>query len=174
MAPNRAPLVIDPLMEHAQGMSPNRPFEHLGEEWEAVSLGTGRGVGSGRLPKIDRWSVRFRSRTSPQWGEFHGTLSSADLNKVSADDLKRALEEALTVAAIDRSRFVWRTAEGIARETRIPVDQVRDILLSTSEADIIQSARKNQQGHVLYTTRDHLVRTTGEVRHLYNGVEQTT
>jgi hypothetical protein len=101
-------------------------------------------------------------------------MSQFDPNSVEVDELKRVLEEVITVAAIDRSRFTWRTAEGIAEETGITVDRVRQILETTSEADVFQSDELNPQGHLLFTTRDHFVKTTGDVSNRYSGVERST
>lgn len=88
--------------------------------------------------------------------------------------MKRALEEVLTIAAIDRSRYTWRTAEGIAAETGIPVDRVRHILETTTEADVMEADQPNPQGHVLFSTRDHFVKTTGDVSKRYTDVERST
>ena len=153
-----------------------RRFQHLGQEWEAVGTGTGHGVGFGYLPNVDRWGVILRSVSNPQQGDYRyrGSMSQSDPNAVDLDELKRVLEEVLTIAAIDRSRFTWRTAEGIAEETGIPIARVRQILETTSEADVMQSDEANPQGHELFTTRDHFVKTTGDVSKRYAGVERST
>jgi hypothetical protein len=105
---------------------------------------------------------------------YRRTMSQSDPNAVDLEELKRVLEEVLTIAAIDRSRFTWRTAEGIAEETGIPVARVRQILDTTSEADVMQSDKANPQGYELFTTRDHFVKTTGDVSKRYAGVERST
>ncbi|MDO8680676.1 MAG: hypothetical protein Q7R30_19335 [Acidobacteriota bacterium] len=153
-----------------------RRFHHLGQEWEAVGTGTGHGVGFGYLPSVDRWGVILRSVSNPQQGDYRyrGTMSKSDPNALDEKALKRVLEEVLTIAAIDRSRFTWRTAEGIAEETGIPIDHVRVILETTSEADVMQSDEANPQGHELFTTRDHFVKTTGDVGKRYADVERST
>ncbi|MBY0495697.1 MAG: hypothetical protein K2Y23_15925 [Cyanobacteria bacterium] len=114
--------------------------------------------------------------SNPQQGDYRyrGTMSQSDPNAVDLEELKRVLEEVLTIAAIDRSRFTWRTAEGIAEETGIAVDRVRQILETTSEADVMQSDEANPQGHELFTTRDHFVKTTGDVSKRYADVERST
>ncbi len=151
-------------------------FHHLGQEWEAVGTGTGHGVGVGYLPSVDRWGVIFRSVSKPEQGDYRyrGTMSQSDPNAVDVDELKRVLEEVLTIAAIDRSRFTWRTAEGIAQETGVALDRVRQILETTAEADVMQFDQLNPQGHVLFTTRDHFVKTTGDVSKRYSDVERST
>jgi hypothetical protein len=162
-------------MNHAEFVAAKR-FHHLGQEWEAVGTGTGRGVGFGYLPSVDRWGVIFRSVTKPEQGDYvyRGTMSQSDPNAVDVEELRSVLEEVLTIAAIDRSRFTWRTAQGIAEETGILVDRVRHILETTSEADVIESDEQNPQGHVLFTTRDHFVKTTGDVSKRYTDVERST
>jgi len=153
-----------------------RRFHHLGQEWEAVPTGTGHGLGSAYLPSIDRRGVILRSVSNPEQGDYRyrGTMSQSDPNDAALEELKDVLEEVLTIASIDRSRFTWRTAEGIAEETGISVDRVRQILETTSEADVMQSDEANPQGHALFTTRDHFVKTTGDVSKRYAGVERST
>jgi len=153
-----------------------RRFHHLGQDWEAVGTGTGHGVGAGYLPSVNRWGVIFRSVSKPEQGDYRyrGTMSQSDPNGVHVEELKRVLEEVLTIAAIDRSRFTWRTAEAIAKETGIALDRVQHILATTSEADVIQSDVLNPQGHVLFTTQDHFVKTTGDVSKRYSDLERST
>jgi hypothetical protein len=153
-----------------------RRFQHLGQEWEAVGTGTGRGVGFGYLPTVDRWGVIFRSISRPEQGDYtyRGTMSQADPNAVELDELRQGLEDVLTIAAIDRSRFTWRTAEAISRDTGIDLSRVRTILDRTTEADVMQAERPNPQGHLLYTTRDHFLKTTGDVSKWYRDVETST
>lgn len=151
-------------------------FQHLGQEWEALGTGTGHGVGTGYLPTVDRWGVVFRSISNPQFGDFRyrGSLSKPDPQAVQLLELRQVLEEVLVIAAIDRSRFTWRTAEGIQKETGIPLARVREVLQTTSAADVMHSAVTNPQGRELYTTRDHFVKTTGDVSKRYSEVEPST
>ena len=149
-------------------------FRHLGQEWEAVGTGTGHGVGFGYVPEVDRWGVIFRSISQPEKGEYRGTMSKADPTALEDDELKRILEEVLVIAGIDRSNYTWRTAQGIAAEAHIPLDRVLQILDTTAEADVIQADQPNDIGHVLYTTRHHFVKTTGDVSKRYRGVERST
>jgi hypothetical protein len=151
-----------------------RRFHHLGQDWEAVATGSGHGVGVGFPPSVNRWGVILRSVSNPQQGEYRGAVSQPDPSAVSLNELHRLLEEVLTIAAIDRSRFKWRTVEGISKETGISVDRVRRILETTTEADIIQSDEGDAQGNDLFTTRDHFVRATGDFSRRYADVEHST
>ena len=130
-----------------------RRFQHLGVEWEATPTGTGHGVGTGFLPSVDRWGFVFR-RVSDPAREHRAHVSGSDAEHVTEDALIHALEEALMVEAIEASRYVWRTAEAISRETGIPLERVTD-LLQTSSRDFITAERPNAQGLTLYSTRDH-------------------
>ena len=154
-------------------MGPKR-FRHLGQEWEAVGTGTGHGIDGPYPPPIDRWGVVFRSVSKPEQGDYRGVLSKGDPSAVDVAELRSVLEELLAIAAIDRSRFTWRTAEGIAKDTGIPLERVQDILETTSEADVLQSEQPNPQGHILFTTQDHFVKTTGDVGKRYSDVERST
>jgi hypothetical protein len=148
-------------------------FEHLGEEWEAVGTNSNYGPGFSDLPPAERWSLIFRSVSKPERGEYRyrGTLSDADPNAVDESDLRDALEEVLTVAAMDRSRWVWRTAKGISDETTIPIGRVQAILDTTTQTDILQSEEPNPKGEALFTTQDHFVRTASDSNKKYRGVE---
>ncbi len=105
----------------------SKRFRHLDQEWEAVGTGTGSAFGVGRPPIVTRWGVVFRSLSDPERGDYgyRGTVLGSDPGAIPEDQLKLALEEALIVAAIDRSRFTWRTAAGIAKETKILIARVQ-------------------------------------------------
>lgn len=154
----------------------SKRFHHLGQEWEAVGTGTGHGVGFGHLPQVNRWGVIFRSISRPEQGDYRyrGTASQCNPEAVSEDELRRILEEPLVIAAIDRSRYTWRPAEAIAPETGLPLERVRQILETTTEADVMRGNEPNPQGYALYTTRDHFVKTTGDVNQRYLVVESSS
>jgi hypothetical protein len=151
----------------------SKRFTHLNEEWEATGTGTGHGVGFGHPPAIDRWGVVFRSVTNAVRGEFRGSVSQQEPAHVAVDELKAALDEQLVLAAIDRSRYTWRPAEAIAGETGIDLNAVRRIL-ETTAADVIVSPHRNNQGFTLYTTREHLVRTGGDLMQRFTNVDETS
>lgn len=151
----------------------SKRFRHLGQEWEAFGTGTGHGVGAGILPPINRWGVVFRSVTQPDRGDYRGgSISAADPAKVSEAELKSTLEEQLVTEAINRSRYIWRPAEAISRETGIPVERVRHILENTA-SDVLGGSR-NQQGLWLYTTREHLANTASSTMRQFFDVEESS
>ena len=145
-------------------------FEHLGREWEATETGTGHGVGFGYMPKVDRWGVVFKQVDGPD--EYIGHISAEDPSAVPVDELRAALEEQLVLAAIERSRYIWRPAEAISRDTGIPLEQVRRILEATS-ANVIVAPEPNKQGYTLYSTRDHYRRNTGFVKRYFDTLESS-
>ena len=157
---------------YAESMEVKR-FQHLGEEWEAVGTTASYGPGFSNLPPDERWGAIFRSVSKPERGEYRyrGTMSHADPNAVDESDLKDALEEVLTVAAMDRSRWVWRTAKGISDETKIPLGRVQAILDTTRQTDILQSEEPNTKGEALFTTQDHFVRTASDSNKKYRDIE---
>ena len=153
----------------------SKRFEHLGQTWEAVGAGTGHSVGFGNIqPEINRWGVVFRSISKPEQGDYRGTISKAEPCDVSDDELKKVLEELLVIAAIDRSNYRWRTAQGIAKQTSLSLNRVQHILGTTSEADVIEAAKPNDIGHTLFSTRNHFVKTSGDVSKRYKGVEESS
>lgn len=153
-----------------------KQFQHLGEEWLATGTGTGHSVGfvraGGALPSIDRWGVIFQSLSRPQRGEFSASISQSDPARVDDEDLRQALNEQLVLAAINRSHYVWRPAEAIARETGLDVKRVRSILENSSD-DVIEGDR-NREGLLLYTTEQHLSKTAGDVMQRIYRVEESS
>ena len=139
----------------------SKRFEHLDDEWVATATGTGVGSGAfgNALPPITRWGVVFRSMKNPE-REYRGSLSGADPANVPEAELRSVLEEQLVLAAINRSKYVWRPADAIARETKIPLDRVQSAL---DGLDSIIEGDQNAEGLQLYTTREHLSRTSGDV-----------
>lgn len=146
-------------------------FQHLGREWEATPTGTGHGVGSGFLPSIDRWGVVFRAVDDPG-NEYRGTISAEDPSKVPDDELRGALDEQLVIATIENSRYIWRPAEAISKETGIPLDEVRRILETTS-ADVIVAPEPNKQGFTLYSTRGHYQKNTSFAKRYIDTLESS-
>ena len=146
-------------------------FRHLDQDWEATATGTGHGVGFGNVaPAINRWGVIFRSVSDPS-REYRGSISASDPASANDHELKEVLEEQLVIAAINRSRYVWRPAEAISRDTGLPTDRVRDIL--ENKADDVIAGEQNGEGFWLYTTRDHLSKTSGDVMKHYQ-VEESS
>jgi len=152
-------------------------FEHLGETWEAVPTGTGRAVGfaapGGTLPAINKWGVVFRSLTNPERGEYRADISQPDPAHAPEPELKDSLEEQLVLAAINRSRYVWRPAEAICRDTGLSADRVRSILENTTAAEVI-SGDENSQGLLLYTTEEHLSKASGDFMKQYYKTQESS
>lgn len=141
-----------------------RRFQHLGQDWEAFrSASTGASFGNVPEPVA---RVGLRSVTNPERGELRTNEPWIKLSSMTDEDLKRLLEGALTVAAIDRSRFVWRTAENIAKETGIALLRVREYLETAGDAEILESEKTDAKGRVLYTTQDHFVRSLSGNRYV--------
>jgi hypothetical protein len=132
-----------------------RRFEHLGEKWEAFrSAATAAAFGFLPEPVV---RIGLRSVTHPERGEFRTNTPWERLATMTDDDLSRLLESALTIAAIEQSRFVWRTAEGIAKETGIELKRVRECLEDAGD-DVLESEETDPSGRALYTTQDHFLR----------------
>ncbi|MGF6790159.1 hypothetical protein [Paraburkholderia sp. 35.1] len=60
--------------------------------------------------------------------------------------------EAKILAAIEESKYTWRTAEGISKEVNYPEQQVEEILNRSEQ--FIKAIRSNQHGQPLYSTRE--------------------
>jgi hypothetical protein len=83
-----------------------------------------------------------------------------------------ATDEVRVLTAIEHARATWRTAEGISRDTGIPLDRVRRALEATS-ADIIVATETDAQGHTRYSTRDHYRKTTSVLRRYLDSLESS-
>lgn len=83
-----------------------------------------------------------------------------------------ATDEALVLTAIEDARATWRTAEGISRDTGIPLDRVRRALETTS-ADIIVAPEADAQRQTLYSTRNHYRKTTSFLRRYIDTLESS-
>jgi len=69
------------------------------------------------------------------------------------------LKQAVT-DALEDSRYEWRTLEGIAQQTQLPLAQIREIL-GYLENEIVRSSVPDETGRDLYTTRRHYKKTHG-------------
>lgn len=150
-----------------------KEFKHLDEDWRATATGTGHGVGVGdAIPAVNRWGVIFRSITRPERGEYRGSISVPDPADATDAELRQVLDEQLILAAINRSRYIWRPAEAIARDTGLETEYVRQVLENTAP-DVIAGDR-NAQGLWLYTTGEHLAKTTGDMMRRFYDVEESS
>ncbi|MEM1098699.1 MAG: hypothetical protein AAGH92_07915 [Planctomycetota bacterium] len=60
--------------------------------------------------------------------------------------------------AMEKSKYKWRTAHGIARELDRPKRQVEDFLLSSKY--VVRARTNDKRGRPLYTTRKSYLETT--------------
>lgn len=139
----------------------NKRFQYLGDEWEANATGTARGEPSSNFAApVNQFGVRFQ-RTADPTREHFGSISQADPQRASNEELEQALTAALlpkVLARIEESQYVWRTAKAIAPEVGLPVNIVRRIL--ESSPNVIRASITNQQGYLLYSTRHHYQKNT--------------
>ena len=149
----------------------SRRFAHLGREWEAFATGSGHGVGFGFPPPINRWGVTFRALTGDDRSDYRGSISKKDPESVSENELKRVLEEQLVLAAINRSKYVWRPAEAISRDLGLSLERVQQILEDSST--VVEGSR-NPQGLCLYSTRDHLTKTASSAMNQFFEMEESS
>lgn len=57
------------------------------------------------------------------------------------------------MAALNETKYKWRTISGISKETGIPPEKVKEILSKNSEV-VIQSSALSPRGEALFTTRE--------------------
>jgi hypothetical protein len=131
----------------------DRRFQHLNHEWRVELSGTSHGVASGISPKLTSWGVWFSRVDDKSAKPFFGSVLKSDLSKLSDEDLRKSLESALVMKALEDPEWDWRTVAGVAEETGLPEGKVRELLESSTS--VIRSSVPDNEGRSLYTTREH-------------------
>ena len=129
-----------------------RQFQYHDQQWEVVDSGLAVGVSTGYLSKADTRGVVFRCITDPSRAEVEASIRTDDLAGVDDERLWRELGRALIRKAIDGSQDTWRTVESLAEEIGIPPEEVHGRLENLAN-DFVRSARPDEEGRALYTTR---------------------
>ena len=113
-------------------------FRHLGELWEAEETGFGVGFSTWeRIPPPSSFSVVFSCVSNPSRPMYSDSITKPDAALASEQELRRALERALTKNVIEK-RGESMSASDISEETGIPRDGVENALrnlLSVREDD---------------------------------------
>ncbi len=130
-----------------------RTFQYLNRRWDVQLTGMSHGVGSGFLPNTSSWGVQFKPIDDQSVEPFYGSISSPDLTQLSDDDLRKSLESALVLKALEDPNWDWRTAKGVATDTGLPEERVRELLESSTP--VMRSSVPDKEGRSLYTTRRH-------------------
>lgn len=74
-------------------------------------------------------------------------------------------------AVIENSKYLWRTASGIAADTGLPLEIVMEVL---EQADgFLEAHRKNPRGKALYTTREKYYADAPWTRRLLDAMTNT-
>lgn len=133
-----------------------RTFQHLNREWDVELTGMSHGVASGFPPNITSWGVQFKPVDDQSVEPFYGSIRSPDPAQLSDIDLRKSLESALVMKALEDPNWDWRTVKGVADDTGLPEDKVRELLESSTS--VIRSSVPDKEGRSLYTTRQHYKR----------------
>jgi hypothetical protein len=59
------------------------------------------------------------------------------------------------VKALEDDRYVWRTVDGIVKDTALPTETVENAVQWDDEIDAIIASYPDEKGRTLYTTRRH-------------------
>lgn len=133
-----------------------RTFQHLNRTWDVGLTGTSHGVASGIPANTTSWGVWFTSADSPPAPPVYGSIWRPDLAQLSEDDLRKSLESALVENALEDPSWDWRTIKGVADDTGLPEEKVRELL--ESSRSVLRSSVPDKEGRSLYTTRQHYKR----------------
>jgi hypothetical protein len=133
-----------------------RTFQHLNRTWDVELTGLSHGVASGFRPKITSWGVRFKPVDDPSVEPVYGSIGRPDPAQLSEDDLGKSLEPALVAKALEDPNWDWRTVKGVAHDTGLTEERVRELL--ESSMSVLRSSVPDKEGRSLYTTRQHYKR----------------
>ncbi|MFI5371317.1 MAG: hypothetical protein ACHQ52_07130 [Candidatus Eisenbacteria bacterium] len=61
------------------------------------------------------------------------------------------------IAALEDARYLWRTLDGLARQTGLPREQVLAVLERSADR-VVRARATAPGGAALYTTREHYLR----------------
>ena len=131
----------------------SRRFRHLNRAWDVELTGASHGVGFGFPPKVTSWGVWFRPADEPSADPFYGSIWRPNPAELSEDELRKCLEAALVIKALEDPNWDWRTVEGVAESTGLSEERVQEVL--ESSAAVIRSSVPDERGRPLYTTRKH-------------------
>jgi len=76
-------------------------------------------------------------------------MAPLDSPIVSASDRRKIVE------ALENDRYVWRTVDGIVKDTGLPRTTVENAVQWDDEIDAIVASDADDKGRTLYTTRRH-------------------
>jgi hypothetical protein len=102
---------------------------------------------------LTSWGVWFSRVDDKSAKPFYGSVLKSDLSELSDEDLRKSLESALVMKALEDPEWDWRTVAGVAEETGLPKGKVRELLESSTS--VIRSSVPDNEGRSLYTTRQH-------------------
>ncbi|MGB0743040.1 MAG: hypothetical protein ACPGSB_00810 [Opitutales bacterium] len=76
--------------------------------------------------------------------------------------LKSNTEEAKTkvLNALEKEGYRWRTLAGIAKETGLPVHQVKHIIFNDLSGDVVRASVRSKGGKQLFTTKRHYLKNS--------------
>jgi len=76
-------------------------------------------------------------------------MAPLDTSILSADDRRKVVQ------ALEDDRYVWRTIDGIVKDTGLPRVTVENAVQWDDEIDAIIASYPDDKGRTLYTTRRH-------------------
>ena len=74
-------------------------------------------------------------------------------------------EKKKIIEALNNDKFLWRTIQGISKETKIDPDLIKSVMRANTEV-IVQSTSCNDKGEALFTTREKLRKEGGTLKRL--------
>lgn len=76
-------------------------------------------------------------------------MTPVDSSVVSPEERRKVLK------ALEDDRYVWRTIEGIVKDTGLPETTVENAVLWDPQVDTITASYPDEKGRTLFTTRSH-------------------
>jgi hypothetical protein len=76
-------------------------------------------------------------------------MTPVDSLILTAEDRRKVTE------ALEDNRYVWRTIEGIVKDTGLSAAKVENAVLWDDQVDAITASYRDEKGRTLFTTRRH-------------------
>ena len=96
--------------------------------------------------KDGKWEVKAKDKEEP--------IAVFDTKENAESHVGEYVEITLVKKALESDKYLWRTIDGVVRETKLPKEEVLHVLKDI-EAEVIQSDVPSIDGQTLFTTRRH-------------------
>jgi len=76
-------------------------------------------------------------------------MAPVDTAILSPEDRRKIID------ALEDKRYIWRTMDGVAKDTGLPLELVESAILRDDQLNTLAASFPDKQGRALFTTRQH-------------------